>query len=178
MNSDSLRESVLSWLEILDDSSYYELLGLLEIADDSAIQKAFHEFSTSFHPDRHRGESSAIREGVTAIYRRGAEAYGVLRDPKKRAAYDLALAQGQLRFNPGQTTTPNSKSQATALPGLCSTKAGRLHARQLERAISERDWELCEHLLRKTLLAEGDNQQLAEVGRNLIRIAQSSFPTE
>lgn len=175
MSSDHLRETVLSWLEILDDSSYYELLGLLEIADDSAIQKAFHEFSSSFHPDRHRRETEALREGVTAIYRRGAEAYGVLRDPKKRAAYDLALAQGQLRLNPGQTGSPHSPRVSAALSGLCSSKAGQLHARQLERAISERDWELSEHLLRKALLAEGQNPEFATLARDLIRKARASI---
>ena len=175
MNSDTLREQVEAWLKILDHSTYYEILGLLEIADESAIQNAFHQFSENFHPDRHRGHPAEIRAGVTRVYRRGAEAYGVLRDPKKRAAYDVAMSQGHLRWNPGHS----SPKSADDLVSLCKTKAGAFHARQAERAISEKNWEMSRSLLRKALLAEDTNSELEERADELLRLAQAgiSFKT-
>lgn len=174
MNSGTLREKVAAWLSILDLSTYYEILGLLEIADDSAIQKAFHEFSENFHPDRHRAQPPEIREDVTRIYRRGAEAYGVLRDPQKRAAYDLAMNQGHLRWNPGHTAD-SSSPPPDDLASLCHTKAGALHARQLERAISERNWEMSRSLLRKALLAEDMNSALEKRANELLHLAKTGI---
>ena len=44
-------ERIFEWDALLDQSSYYEVLGLLEIADTGAVRKAFHEFAVAFHPD-------------------------------------------------------------------------------------------------------------------------------
>lgn len=175
MTPQEIREQVDSWLSILDHSTYYELLGILEIASESAIQDAFHKFSESFHPDRHRGQSDELRTAVTHIYRRGAEAYGVLRDPLKRAAYDVAMNQGQLRWNPGQTVE-GAPAQLSDLASLCKTKAGALHARQAERAITEKDWNSGSALLRKALLAEGGNRELEKRSAELIDLVKNTFP--
>lgn len=166
-----IRAQVESWLRVLDDSSYYELLGVLEIASDDTIQAAFHAFSQSFHPDNHRGADEALRADVTRIFKRGAEAYRVLRDPKSRAAYDLALAQGALRLMPGQARRDGEKS-TESLESFCNSAGGRLHARQAERALSERDLDGAHALLRKALLAEGDNDALEDRFRELFEIAQ------
>lgn len=170
-----LLERVESWLQILDDSSYYELLGLLEIADETAIQAAFHEFSGAFHPDLHRGESEAIRQAITKIYQRGAEAYGVLRDPPTRAQYDLALAQGHLRLNPGYSPTSSSTSSAD-LAALARTPGGQLHARQFLRALGAGEVEESTRFLRKMLLAEDPNPALQKRAEELLEQArQGSF---
>lgn len=172
VNDDEVRATVQSWLSILDQSSYYELLGILEIADDSAIQKAFHDFSQSFHPDAHRKRSPQIRDAVTRIYRRGAEAYGVLRDPKTRAAYDLALSQGALRLNRGKASSP-ATDQSASLDGACRTPAGKLHARQAERALRDKDSDLAFSFLRKAQGAEGDNPELEERFRQLFEVSKT-----
>lgn len=167
-----LLDRVEAWLQILDDSSYYELLGILEIADETAIQSAFHDFSTAFHPDRHRGESDALRRAVTRIYQRGAEAYGVLRDPRTRAQYDLALAQGQLRLNPGQSSATSAPSSGD-LVALARSAGGQMHARQFLRALSEGNAEESSRCHRKMLLAEGRNPELERQAEHLLERARS-----
>jgi DnaJ-class molecular chaperone len=165
-----LRARVKSWLSVLDESSYYELLGILEIAGDEAIQAAFHEFSLSFHPDNHRGAPAELRADVTRIFKRGAEAYRVLRDANSRAAYDRALAQGALRL-----TAPTQGPQADtseSLESCCLTPGGRLHARQAERALRERKLDEAHHLYRKAVLAEGINLELEERFRSLFDLAR------
>lgn len=62
---------------------YYELLGLQRGADDAAIKAAFRQRAKEYHPDRHGGckENEARFKAIN-------EAYDVLKDPQKRAAYD------------------------------------------------------------------------------------------
>lgn len=175
MNERELREQVGSWLRILDESSYYELLGILEIADESAIQAAFHSFSQNFHPDNHRSAPADVREDVIRIFKRGAEAYGVLRDPKARAAYDLALAQGALRYSRA-AGSHDSQGTQRGLDAHCKTPGGRLHARQAERALSEGKIDEARTLMAKAQTAEGINIALENRFRELIEVAQSRSP--
>lgn len=76
---------------ILDELDYYELLHLPRAAPTSAVRLAFHEASRRFHPDAHRRLDGAERVVVERIARRVSEAYAVLRDPKRRKAYDARL---------------------------------------------------------------------------------------
>ncbi len=62
---------------------YYELLGLDPLATPEEIKKAYRRLAHQFHPDKNPGDSSAPEQ-----FRRINEAYEVLQDAKKRAAYD------------------------------------------------------------------------------------------
>src|SRR3954469_21689380 len=62
---------------------YYELLGIQRGADDAAIKAAYRTLAKECHPDRHNG--CAQQE---ARFKAVSEAYEVLKDPQKRAAYD------------------------------------------------------------------------------------------
>lgn len=73
---------------ILDELDYYELLHLSRSAPTSEVRRAFHEASRRFHPDSHRQLDRAARDVLERIARRVTEAYTVLRDPKRRQAYD------------------------------------------------------------------------------------------
>lgn len=64
---------------------YYEVLGVPRDADAAAIKRAFRKLAMRYHPDRSREPDAQER------FKEIAEAYAVLSDPKKRAAYD---AQG------------------------------------------------------------------------------------
>ena len=65
------------------EQDYYELLGVQRGADDAAIKAAYRRLAKECHPDRHNG--CAQRE---ARFKAVSEAYDVLKDPQKRAAYD------------------------------------------------------------------------------------------
>jgi curved DNA-binding protein CbpA len=166
-----LLDKVESWLNILDQVNYYELLGVLEIADETAIQEAFHDFSKSFHPDRHRGEPLELLTALTKIYQRGSEAYGSLRDPKLRAQYDLALSQGTLRLSRGLTAHDSSAQEAN-LASLARTKGGQLHARQAERALSAGNLTEAEQLIQRAILAEGTNPGLEARAEELFALVR------
>jgi molecular chaperone DnaJ len=62
---------------------YYEILGLDPLATPEEIKKAYRRLAHRFHPDKNPGDSSAPEQ-----FRRITEAYAVLQDATKRAAYD------------------------------------------------------------------------------------------
>merc|ERR1719230_810032 len=62
---------------------YYRVLGVPKTADGNAIRKAYHKLAVRHHPDKNPGDKEA-EEKFKAI----AEAYAVLSDDAKRAAYD------------------------------------------------------------------------------------------
>ena len=67
----------------MTDQDYYQLLGLQRGADDMAIKAAYRRMAKECHPDRHNGCSDK-----EAHFKAINEAYDVLKDPQKRAAYD------------------------------------------------------------------------------------------
>lgn len=76
-------------------SDYYEILGVSRDAEEREIKKAYKRLAMKFHPDRNPGNAEA-----EAKFKEIKEAYEVLTDAQKRAAYDqyghAAFEQGGL----------------------------------------------------------------------------------
>jgi molecular chaperone DnaJ len=64
---------------------YYATLGVHPEATQEEIKKAYRKLALEFHPDRNSGD-----KGAEERFKEIQEAYEVLRDPKKRYAYDTA----------------------------------------------------------------------------------------
>ncbi|WP_019220879.1 molecular chaperone DnaJ [Bartonella senegalensis] len=62
---------------------YYEILGVTRECDDKKLKSAFRKLAMQYHPDRNAGDKEAERK-----FKEIGEAYEVLKDPQKRAAYD------------------------------------------------------------------------------------------
>ena len=62
---------------------YYEVLGVPRNADEKALKSAFRKLAMSLHPDRNPDDPDAEHK-----FKEAGEAYEVLKDPQKRAAYD------------------------------------------------------------------------------------------
>jgi curved DNA-binding protein CbpA len=158
------RERLQAWVEVIDDSSYYELLGVLELADAAAIQAAFHEFALAFHPDVHEGGTEAELAASRYVFRRGAEAYRVLADPELRARYDLALASGHLRLIGGEPAhRVQTETSLRSLEDLCESPAAKLLARRADEAIGLGKLADARYLLQDAMkLEEKRNPELME----------------
>ncbi len=158
------RERLQAWVEVIDDASYYEVLGVLELADAAAIQAAFHEFALAFHPDGHQEGTEAERTAARYVFRRGAEAYRVLSDPELRARYDLALASGHLRLIGGEPAhRVQTESSLRSLEDLCETPAAKLLARRADEQIGLGKLDEARWLLQDAMkMEERESPELAE----------------
>ena len=72
---------------------YYEVLGVERSASDEEVKRAYRKLAVKFHPDKNPDDPHAEEK-----FKELGEAYDVLIDPEKRAAYDRF---GHAAFAPG-----------------------------------------------------------------------------
>ena len=64
---------------------YYEVLGVPKNASEEEIKKSYRKHAMKHHPDRNQGDTAKAAEEK---FKESKEAYEMLTDPQKRAAYD------------------------------------------------------------------------------------------
>ena len=80
---------------------YYDILGVPKNASDEDIKKAYRKLAMKHHPDRNQGDASKVAEEK---FKEAKEAYEMLSDENKRAAYDQyghAGVDPNMRGGPG-----------------------------------------------------------------------------
>jgi molecular chaperone DnaJ len=68
---------------------YYEVLSVSRDCDDGTLKSAYRKLALQYHPDRNPNNHEAEEK-----FKEAAEAYAILSDPQKRAAYDRYGHQG------------------------------------------------------------------------------------
>lgn len=136
-------------MDQLDGATYYALLGLEPDADSAQIRIRFAE---SLRRLEAAGAPERLRHRLT-------EAYGVLRDPRLRAAYDAGLqapaGRRQLRLEP----VAPAPSPAVATAGL-----------------GDQYWRLARRCLEQARTSTGDRHGAAEEALRLLRVARVFDP--
>lgn len=77
-------------------ADYYEVLGVSRDASDQELKSAYRRLALKYHPDRNPGDSASEEK-----FKEASEAYQVLSDPDKRAAYDRFGHAGVSGGGPG-----------------------------------------------------------------------------
>jgi DnaJ-class molecular chaperone len=79
---------------LIDELDYYQLLEIARDAPASAVKRAYYAVTRRLHPDANRDLAAGDRETLERVARRVSEAYQVLRDGRRRKAYDAQLSAG------------------------------------------------------------------------------------
>lgn len=86
--------------EFMSKRDYYEILGVTRTSTEVEIKRAYRTLAVKHHPDKNPGDAESEEK-----FKEAAEAYSVLSDVQKRAAYDRfghsAAGAGGQGFDPG-----------------------------------------------------------------------------
>jgi curved DNA-binding protein CbpA len=155
-------ERILGWDDVLDDATYYEILGLDQSATHDDLRHAFHRFALAFHPDVFRDADEDTQSRVRRVFERGVESYRMLIDERLRADYDLCLAKGELRLG-HDLKREGVGVGAKSIDEVCRSPAAKLYAKRAAELIAEGELKAAHLELWRALRAEdGPNPELVE----------------
>ncbi|HEX8697370.1 MAG TPA: DnaJ domain-containing protein [Myxococcaceae bacterium] len=88
------QREIIELERVQEGQDHFTLLGVGRTASAEEMKQAFLDFSKRYHPDRFGGINlGSFRARIERIYRRVSEAYQVLSNPERRAAYLKAHPQ-------------------------------------------------------------------------------------
>jgi DnaJ-class molecular chaperone len=167
--SDLAPTEIKALVRIMDELDYYQLMHVERGASARDVKKAYYAVSRSFHPDANRGLDADLRGAVERISKRITEAYTVLRDPRRRQAYDRQLDEENGVRMQLAAANAGAKKQAQENEGL--TPQGRQYFRMASDEIKRQDWRSAERNLVTALTFEPGNEtfkaRLDEVRKHL-----------
>jgi DnaJ-class molecular chaperone len=105
---------------LVDELDYYQILEVPRDAPASGIKRGYYDVSRRYHPDTNRGLQRELRKNLEHVAKRVTEAYSVLRDPRRRQAYDGQLAK-DARAVRMQLAEANSQAEKKALEDRMGT---------------------------------------------------------
>jgi len=142
---------------IIDELDYYQLLHLKPSASPRDVKLAFHSTSRVFHPDANRHLDDDLRSAVANIAKRVTEAYQVLRDSRRRGAYDDQLESGgSSRIRLAVAHSTGSRQDTETRQGR--TPQGRQYFNLASLDAKRGDWAAAARQLQTALTFEPDNE--------------------
>ena len=159
--------------------SYFKVLGLDITADTEAVEKAYHEVATTFHPDSYpEHDTSEIQDLLDSVQEKLSASYRVLSVEQKRKAYLQYLFS---KMDVGRATQVNVDAEISLKRGEAALKRKDPQSARLafEDAVTlnPREPEYYCHLAWATFLAaEGDKKERGKAVQKLIKKALGLNP--
>ncbi|MEN9712744.1 MAG: hypothetical protein RLY90_1005 [Pseudomonadota bacterium] len=107
--------------------TYYEILGLLQHADDVVIKAAYKALAQKYHPDKHKFPSDESHRLMTELN----AAFDVLGDAGKRKRYDVYLTRA------AQPLQPNPQPHPQPAPKTVNQKNQELVDKLIQNSLDE-----------------------------------------
>jgi hypothetical protein len=152
-------------IESADASTHYDALGIPEDASQADVRTAYHRQSILCHPDKNPNDPEAQSKFI-----RLGEAYGILRDPDRRAAYDVLLKHNRRSKGEGSSSSSSKDENSFEFNGVrfsMEELAVLLRSWETERpdlvAAMRRFEEFLESMGSETVLNEALNKALPDV---------------
>jgi len=155
---------------IIGELDYYQLLHLESDAKPSDIKRAYHATTRNFHPDSNRHQEPEVRRAIDEIAKRVSEAYSILRNPRRRKAYDQQVtAKAGVRMQLAEAEAAGSRRQTEAREGR--TPQGRQYFNLASASLRQADFAGAVRNLQTAITFEPDNdffkEQLAAARKKL-----------
>jgi curved DNA-binding protein CbpA len=146
---------------LLGELDYYQLLHLRRDAGSVDVKRAYHATTRVFHPDANLRLEPELQEAVRQIAMRVSEAYSVLRDPRRRRAYDMRLSEdGRIRIQLSEASNEAEKRDASERGGR--TREGQRFFKMAMADLKRRDFGAAARNLQTALTFEPDNAHFKE----------------
>jgi DnaJ-class molecular chaperone len=141
---------------LLGELDYYQLLHLPRDAGSAEVKRAYHATTRVFHPDANRSLEPELQDAVRRIAMRISEAYSVLRDPRRRRAYDTRLTgQGGMRIQLSEASAEAGRQDASERNGR--TPQGRRFFKMAQSDLARKQFAAAARNLQTALTFEPDN---------------------
>ena len=156
-------------VRIMDELTYYQILNVDPDASRSDIKLAYYATARAFHPDSNRQLSPELQQNCLKISKRITEAHCVLRDPRKRKAYDAMLAEGgKVRMQLTEARDAHARQQNSERGA--STPQGKQFLLKAEEDLRREDFASAIQNLQMAMTFEANNPYLKE----LLEVARKS----
>jgi len=152
---------IVALARIIEELDYYQLLDVRRDAGAGEVKRAYHSGSRNFHPDANRHLEGELRAASDAIAKRITEAYAVLRDPRRRQAYDRSLESGAaIRIQLASASAEADRRSSQERGG--HTSQGRQFFKLAEGDIARGNWAAAARNLQTALTFEPNNALFKE----------------
>src|SRR2546427_6954241 len=155
------RSEIVALARIIEELDYYQLLDLRRDAGAGEVKRAYPSSWRTFHPDANRHLEGELRDASHSIAKRITEAYAVLRDPRRRQAYDRSLERGMpTRMQLADASAEADRRSAQERGGR--TPQGRQFFKLAESDIVRGNWAAAARNLQTALTFEPGNALFKE----------------
>ncbi len=146
---------------IIGDLNYYEVLSIAPSADANQIKNAYYEASRKYRPISYLAADAATRLALEEISKRVTEAYTVLRNGRRREAYDELLKSGdQVRMQLVDAQAAAGKKASEEREG--KTPNGKRYYALCKADLQRQDYEAALRNLKTALTFEPTNASFKE----------------